>query len=88
VYGTAGISGLASQGVVTTFTAATSALNSTSVWGIEYEATTLQSRTNSAAVPQLFYSQGATNWNVTMSINPVAGGANQSIGYTIRYYYK
>jgi hypothetical protein len=40
------------------------------------------------AVVQLYYSQGSSNWNVNMTINPVAGGINQIIGYTIRYYYK
>lgn len=86
--GTVGISGTAALNTPATFTVDTNVPKTLSIWGIDREPTALGSRTNPCVISQFYYSQGATNWDVTMTVTPTMGGTPQSVGYTIRYYYQ
>lgn len=76
----------------TTFTADTGVSTSSSIWGVELEATTVASQTKTFFIPQLYYAPGGSStWEVGLTVIPTqtAPPLNyHDIGYTIRYSYK
>ncbi len=88
--GTVGFTGTISATATQTFQTTTSVPTSRSIWGVEYEPTTVQSQSNVFFVSELYYTGGTANWDAVMTVRPSANppGPTWLVGYTIHYSYQ